>query len=46
MENLQQQGRMLRMKTAKLYAKVEFIRENNKFVGYVISAQVQPWWGE
>jgi len=37
-ENLQQQGRMLRMKTAKLYAKVEFIRENNNIVGYVISA--------
>lgn len=29
---------MLRMKTAKLYAKVEFVRENNKIVGYVISA--------
>lgn len=26
------------MKTAKLYAKVEFVRENNKIVGYVISA--------
>ena len=37
-ENLEEQGRMLRMKTAKLYAKVEFVRENNKIVGYVISA--------
>jgi ribosomal protein L19E len=37
-KNLEEQGRMLRMKTAKLYAKVEFIRENNKIVGYVISA--------
>ncbi|MBS1205856.1 MAG: hypothetical protein H6R25_2755 [Proteobacteria bacterium] len=37
-ENLDEQARMLRMKTAKLYAKVEFVRENNKIVGYVISA--------
>lgn len=37
-KNLEEQGRMLRMKTAKLYAKVEFVRENNKIVGYVISA--------
>lgn len=37
-ENLEEQGRMLRMKTAKLYARVEFVRENNKIVGYVISA--------
>lgn len=37
-ENLEEQGRMLRTKTAKLYAKVEFVRENNKIVGYVISA--------
>lgn len=37
-ENLEEQGRMLRMKTAKLYAQVEFVRENNKIVGYVISA--------
>ena len=29
---------MLRMKAAKVYAKVEFVRENNKIVGYVISA--------
>ena len=37
-ENLEVQGRMLRTKAAKLYAKVEFVRENNKIVGYVISA--------
>lgn len=37
-ENLEEQGRMLRTKAAKLYAKVEFIRENNQIVGYVISA--------
>lgn len=37
-ENLQEQDRLLRMKTAQLYAKVEFIRENNRVVGYVISA--------
>lgn len=37
-ENLEEQDRMLRTKAAKLYAKVEFVRENNKIVGYVISA--------
>lgn len=37
-ENLEDQGRMLRTKAAKLYAKVEFVQENNKIVGYVISA--------
>ncbi len=37
-ENLEEQDRMLRTKVAKLYAKVEFVRENNKIVGYVISA--------
>ena len=37
-ENLQEQDRMLRMKAAKVYAKVECVRENNKIVGYVISA--------
>ena len=37
-KSLEEQGRMLRMKTAKLYAKVEFVRENNKIIGYVISA--------
>ncbi len=37
-ESLEEQGRMLRTKAAKIYAKVEFVRENNKIVGYVISA--------
>ncbi|MCB5301720.1 DUF4225 domain-containing protein [Yersinia bercovieri] len=37
-ENLQAQDQMLRLKTAKLYAKVEFVRENNKIVGYIITA--------
>jgi len=32
--SLEEQGRMLRMETAKVYAKVEVIRENNKVVGY------------
>ena len=36
--SLEEQARMLRMKTARLYAKVDFIRENNKIVGYAISA--------
>lgn len=36
--SLQEQDRMLRMEVAKIYAKVEFVRENNKIVGYVISA--------
>ncbi|MEG3131015.1 DUF4225 domain-containing protein [Pantoea cypripedii] len=37
-ENLHEQDRLLRIKTAQLYAKVEFIRENNKVIGYIISA--------
>lgn len=36
--SLEEQGRMLQMNTAKLYAKVEFVRENDKIVGYIISA--------
>jgi len=36
--NLYEQSRMLRTKAAELYAKVEFVRDNNKIVGYVISA--------
>ncbi len=36
--SLFEQSRLLKMKTAKLFAKVEFIKENNKIVGYVISA--------
>lgn len=38
LDNLKEQDRLLRMKLAQLYAKVEFVRENNKIVGYVISA--------
>lgn len=37
-ENLLEQERLLRTRSAQLYAKVEFVRENNKIVGYVISA--------
>lgn len=37
-KSLEEQGKMLRMKTAKLYAEVEFVRENNKIVGYIISS--------
>ena len=37
-ENLHEQEHLLRTKAAQLYAKVEFVRENNKIVGYVISA--------
>lgn len=36
--NLQEQERLLRTRTAQLYAKVEFVREDNKIVGYVITA--------
>ena len=37
-ENLQEQDQLLRRQAAKLYAKIEFVKENNKIVGYVISA--------
>lgn len=37
-DNLVEQDRLLRMKTAQLYAKVEFVRQNNKIVGYTLSA--------
>jgi hypothetical protein len=37
-KNLLEQDRLLRTKAAQLYARVEFIKENNKVVGYVISA--------
>ncbi|UNK30497.1 DUF4225 domain-containing protein [Serratia plymuthica] len=37
-ENLEEQGRMLHTKTAKIYAQAELVRENNKIIGYVISA--------
>jgi len=36
--SLNEQDRLLRTQAARLYAKVEFIRENDKIVGYVISA--------
>ena len=36
-ESLEEQGRMLRMKTVKLYANVEFVRGNNNFVDYIQS---------
>lgn len=35
---LQEQSRLLRMQTARIYAKVEFVKQNNKIVGYMISA--------
>ena len=37
-DNLQEQERLLRTRAAQLYAKVEFVKENNKIVGYIISA--------
>ncbi|WP_407859478.1 DUF4225 domain-containing protein [Enterobacter pseudoroggenkampii] len=37
-DNLLEQERLLKTKSAQLYAKVEFVKENNKIVGYVISA--------
>lgn len=37
-KNLLEQDRLLRTKATQLYARVEFIKENNKVVGYVISA--------
>ena len=37
-DSLIEQERLLRTRAAKLYAKIEFVRENNKIVGYVISA--------
>ncbi|MGY4566925.1 DUF4225 domain-containing protein [Erwinia sp. TECH1] len=37
-ENLLEQSRLLQQETAKLYAKVKFVKENNKIVGYTISA--------
>ncbi|MBO1811543.1 DUF4225 domain-containing protein [Serratia ureilytica] len=36
--NLLEQDRLIRTKAAQLYAKVEFVKENNEIVGYVISA--------
>ncbi|ELE9704556.1 MULTISPECIES: DUF4225 domain-containing protein [Enterobacter] len=37
-DNLHEQERLLRTRAAQLYAKVEFVREKNKIVGYMISA--------
>ncbi|CAI0936016.1 DUF4225 domain-containing protein [Serratia ficaria] len=37
-ESLLEQDRLLKTRAAQLYAKVEFIKENNKIVGYVITA--------
>jgi len=37
-DGLIEQDRLLKTKAAQLYAKVEFIKENNQIVGYVISA--------
>lgn len=37
-DNLLEQERLLRTKSAQVYAKVEFVKENNKIVGYMISA--------
>lgn len=36
--NLQEQDRLIRTKAAQLYTRVEFVKENNEIVGYVISA--------
>lgn len=36
--SLLEQDRLIRIKAAQVYAKVEFVKENNKIVGYVISA--------
>ncbi|CCF11157.1 DUF4225 domain-containing protein [Pantoea ananatis] len=36
--SLNEQDRLLRTQVARLYAKVEFVHENDKIVGYVISA--------
>lgn len=36
--SLEEQGRILSTNTAKLYAKIDFVRKNNKIVGYVITS--------
>lgn len=36
--NLQEQDRLIRTKAAQVYARIEFVKENNEIVGYVISA--------
>ncbi|HAG2882663.1 TPA: DUF4225 domain-containing protein, partial [Salmonella enterica] len=35
--SLLEQDRLIRTKAAQVYAKIEFVKENNKIVGYVIS---------
>ena len=37
-DNLVEQDKLLRTKTAQLYAKVDFVMHNNKIVGYTLSA--------
>lgn len=37
-ENLLEQDRLIRTNAAKIYAKIEFLKENNEILGYVISA--------
>nr|BEK77161.1 hypothetical protein EATA8330_00550 [Enterobacter asburiae] len=37
-ESLLDQSRMLRSRTAQLFAQIELVKENNKVVGYVISS--------
>ena len=37
-ESLLEQSRMLRSRTAQLFAQIELVKENNKVVGYVISS--------
>ncbi|MFT3058917.1 DUF4225 domain-containing protein [Enterobacter sp. 03-F-07-AD-ECC] len=36
--NLLEQDRLIRTRAAQIYAKIEFVKENNEIVGYVISA--------
>lgn len=37
-EKLLEQEKLIRTKAAQVYAKIEFVKENNKLVGYVITA--------
>lgn len=36
--NLLEQDRLIRTRAAQIYAKIEFVKENNEIVGYAISA--------
>lgn len=38
--HLLEQARLLRTNSVKLYAKVEFVRRNNKIVGYGVKAKI------